>query len=47
MPGEAPLAMPVQSLFHFDAAKERDLRPPRSGFWSWLARFLVFGGPSR
>ncbi len=44
MPSEAPLAMPVQNLFRFDAAKERDLRPPRSGFWSWLARFLVFGG---
>ncbi len=44
MPGEQPLAMPIQSLFHFDRAKDRARPPPRSGAWTWLARFLVFGG---
>ncbi len=44
MPSEQPLAMPIQSLFHFDRAKERGRRPPRSSVWSWLARLLVFGG---
>lgn len=44
MPSESPLAMPVQSLFRFDRAKERGQRRPRSSGWSWLARFLVFGG---
>jgi membrane glycosyltransferase len=44
MPGESPLAMPVQNLFHFDRRKERARRPPRSSFWTWLARLLVFGG---
>ena len=44
MPSKSPLAMPIQSLFHFDRAKERARRPPRSSIWSWLARLLVFGG---
>ena len=44
MPSESPLAMPIQSLFHFDRAKDGALPPPHSGFWSWLARFFVFGG---
>ena len=44
MPDESPLAMPIQSLFHFDRAKDRGRAPPRSGFWTWVARVLVFGG---
>ncbi len=44
MPSEAPLAMPIQSLYHFDRFKDRGRRPPRSGLWAWIARLLVFGG---
>jgi membrane glycosyltransferase len=44
MPAESPLAMPIQSLFHFDRSKDRTRSPRRSSLWSWFARFLVFGG---
>src|SRR6185437_13062093 len=44
MPCESPLAMPIQSLYHFDRLKDRGRRPPSSGFWSWLSRLIVFGG---
>lgn len=44
MPCESPLAMPIQSLYHFDRLKDRGRPPPRSSFWAWLSRFIVFGG---
>jgi membrane glycosyltransferase len=44
MPSEQPLAMPIQSLYRFDRAKDRARRPPRSSLWSWLSRIIVFGG---
>src|ERR1039458_7036286 len=44
VPLEAPLTMPVQSLFRFDPKKDRARAAPRSGFVTFLARLLVFGG---
>ena len=44
MPPEARLAMPAQSLFHFDPKKDRARLPSRSGIVTLLARVLVFGG---
>ncbi|SDN15234.1 membrane glycosyltransferase [Methylobacterium phyllostachyos] len=42
LPPEAPLAMPVQNLAHWDpAARHRPSRPART---PWLARLWVFGG---
>jgi membrane glycosyltransferase len=43
MPAEAPLVMPEQALFRFDAATERR-KPIVARAAPWLARFVVFGG---
>ena len=43
MPTEAPLVMPEQALFRFDAATERR-KPIVARAAPWLARFVVFGG---
>lgn len=42
MPREAPLAMPVQDLSHWDMGQGH--RPARPGRDPWPARILVFGG---
>ncbi|MGP0060704.1 MAG: glucans biosynthesis glucosyltransferase MdoH [Beijerinckiaceae bacterium] len=44
MPPEARLTMPAQSLFQFDPKKDRVRPSPRSGFATFVARMLVFGG---
>jgi membrane glycosyltransferase len=44
MPPESPLAMPAQSLFRFDADKERVRHAARPDFWCLVSRLLVFGG---
>ena len=42
MPPEAPLAMPVQDLHHWDrSARRKPMQPDRM---PWLARLFVFGG---
>ena len=44
MPREAPLAMPAQSLSHFDASRRRANAAPDLARTPWLTRLFVFGG---
>ena len=43
-PREAPLAMPVQSLWRFGRAERRAWAAPRLARTPWLARLVIFGG---
>jgi membrane glycosyltransferase len=44
MPPEAPLAMPVQSLYHYDMAQRRKSGRRWLNFRTVLARLITFGG---
>jgi membrane glycosyltransferase len=43
-PGEATLAMPVQSLTRFSRSEKRKLAAPQLAHRPWLARLFIFGG---
>ncbi|HEY1942056.1 MAG TPA: glucans biosynthesis glucosyltransferase MdoH [Roseiarcus sp.] len=44
MPHEAPLAMPIQSLWRFKRSERRPWSAPQLARTPWFARLLVFGG---
>ena len=44
MPHEAPLAMPIQSLWRFKRSEQRSWSAPQLARTPWFARLFVFGG---
>ena len=43
-PPEAPLAMPVQNFYRFDARSQRGWSAPELAYTPWFSRLFVFGG---